>query len=194
MMENVVKEFFDGKASNWDKLENKTQTWLNDFIIQHVPLRPHINVLDLGCGTGIISEIIYTQTNQLVKAMDLSTNMVKIAKEKHNPDHIEFVVDDFYHADVSKMDMILCFNAYPHFVDISSFVSKAYHVLNDNGLLVILHSLSRKDLLRCHQGLSTEISRNLKHADEEAKPYLNHFDVLETIDNDEMFKLILKKK
>lgn len=193
-MDNQVKNFFDAKASNWDNLEIKTHKCLNDFIINNVPLKQGLKVLDLGCGTGIISEIIYQQTKTKVKAMDVSPNMISLAKQKHHPNHIEFLVDDFYHTTESNMDMILCFNAYPHFVDTLGFVKKAKEVLKDDGILVIIHNLSRDELDKCHQGISSNISRALHSVEEEASLYRESFDLIDLVDDDKMFKLILKKK
>ncbi len=193
-MNKEIKMFFDQMAETWDEREKKTQTWLFDFISEHIPFEKGMKVLDLGCGTGIVSEIIYQLTKQKVVALDLSTSMIEKAKQKHHSDHISFYNEDFYKFAQTGFDMILCYNAYPHFIDVQSFNDKATEVLNDKGYLVIIHSMSRQRLTKHHDGLNGHIARILKPAQEEASQYLNHFNVINTIDDDQKYMILLQKK
>lgn len=193
-MHNELVIFFDKMATSWDRRELKNQLWLSTFINKYLPIKKGMNTLDLGCGTGIISEIVYQITETKVSAMDISSKMIKIAKNKHNPEHIEFFNENFYSTKKSNFDVIVCFNAYPHFTDIKAFKNKSIEVLNDNGYLIVIHSLSRKKLSECHEGLSSNISRELKPINDEIDIYLNEFNVVEKIDNTEMFLMILQKK
>jgi len=90
--------------------------------------------------------------------------------------------------------MIVCFNAYPHFIDVAKFKEQAVKCLNDFGYLVILHNLSREELSDCHKGLSDTISRDLQKINNEVEPYEDDFDIIELIDNNHMFMMLLQKK
>lgn len=193
-MAEAIRAFFNGMAENWDSKEVRDRKWLLDFIREYVPIEEGMKVLDLGCGTGIISSIINELSKSKVVALDVSDEMIEIAKGKHQDEMIEFYSEDFYQTDKFGFDMVLCFNAYPHFVDIVRFKKQVMKVLNSNGYFVVLHSLSREELCECHKGLSQEISRSLKSVEEEAMIYNTEFDIVEMIDNDEMFMMIVKKK
>ncbi len=193
-MENEIRKFFNESAPFWDNKEVKSQPWLSQFINEYLPLKKGMKTLDLGCGTGIISDIIYRTTETKVVAMDLSDKMIEIAKKKYDSKCIEFVVEDFYLTKKSGYDMIVCFNAYPHFVKREFFKEKAKEVLNENGYLAIIHSLSRLGLAKCHKGLTKTIARELNTVDEESNIYSNDFDIIEKIDNDDMFMLLMRKK
>ena len=193
-MSTEVRQFFNKMANEWDQREVKTSLWLTNFVNKYIPLQKGMRVLDLGCGTGIISHIIQGKTNTNVVALDVSENMIEIAKEKHISSNIDFYAENFYQTDHTGFDMIVCFNAYPHFTDVLSFNKKALEVLNEKGYLVVLHSLSREALSICHQGLSKTISRELHPIKEEVKFFEDNFNVLELIDNDEMVLMLLQKK
>lgn len=193
-MSSELVTFFDEMANVWDERESRNQEWLSTFVKKNIPLKKGMKVLDLGCGTGIISEIVYQITKIKVEAIDISSKMIKIAKEKHNPNHINFSNENFYDIERSNFDMIICFNAYPHFTDIDTFKNKTLETLNDHGYLVIIHSLSREKLSKCHSGLSNKISRELKPVEVEIDIYTNEFAVMDKKDNQEMFMMILQKK
>ncbi len=193
-MNTKIKDFFDQQAGTWDEREIKSQTWLYDFIKQHIPLEMGMKVLDLGCGTGIVSEIIYQLTKTKVTALDVSSCMIDKAKQKHHLDHIDFYNEDFYKTDKTGFDMILCYNAYPHFIDVEGFNNKAYKVLNEQGYLVIIHSMSRDRLTQHHERLSEGLARVLRPVKEEVKTYYNNFEVVELIDSDQQYMILLKRK
>ena len=65
-----VKEFFDNIASRWDSLEHHTRADLLPFVAQAVDNGS--KVLDLGCGTGIISGILHDDLHCDVTALDIS--------------------------------------------------------------------------------------------------------------------------
>lgn len=188
---NEIKEFFNMQASTWDKREKHTEEELDLFIRAYVELEDGNKVLDLGCGTGIITNILYNITNCDVDAIDISNEMINIAKNKYNNDKIHFICDDFYNLN-TKYDHIICFNAYPHFLDVLKFKEKIYEILNDDGKLTIIHNLSRHSLDRHHSGIFN-ISRKLPPIIKEAEIYKDKFEILNIIDNDEMILLSMKK-
>ena len=92
---NNVKEFFDSVASSWDKRERKSYDELNSFIKEYVPIKEGMKALDLACGTGIITNILYNITNREIDAVDISSEMIKCAISKNNNPNIHFICDDF---------------------------------------------------------------------------------------------------
>lgn len=189
---NSVKDFFDSVAGNWDKREKKSYSELDSFIRKYVPISEGMKALDLACGTGVITSILYNITKREIDAVDISSEMIKCAISKNNNPDIHFRCDDFMNIN-NKYDIIVCFNAFPHFIDVEAFRNKAYELLNENGYLVIIHNLSRKQLDSHHSFLSSDISRSLKPINEEALVFKGFFNTEEIIDNDEMILLSLRK-
>lgn len=193
-MSKPITQFFNGLANGWDQKEPHSQNEIFDFINEHAGLKRGMRVLDLGCGTGIISEPIYKITGKKVTAIDVSDKMIAVAKATRDPIATDFFVEDFYNFEHEPFDAIVCFNAFPHFSDIPGFVNKAYSLLKEGGTLSILHNMSRSALNKHHEGIPSEISRDLNSARDEARAFNAEFYLDYVVDDDKMFALRFKRK
>ena len=74
-------------------------------------LRHHLSfhrVLDLGCGTGTMAEQLIQSHEQYV-GIDLSESMIAIAQERHEKEHVQFLVGDMCTcAYPPNLDAVLC--------------------------------------------------------------------------------------
>ena len=61
-MRNDVKDFFEAIAPSW----NNKKDDLNKIeeILKEVNIKVYEDILDLGCGKGIITPLIYKYTNK----------------------------------------------------------------------------------------------------------------------------------
>lgn len=191
---NEIKEFFNKLAPSWNECEKWTQKMIFEFISRNLPLKKGDRVLDIGCGTGIIDEALYEMTETQITAIDISSEMIKIAKETHDNEHIYFCEQDFYGYDGKNFDALVCFNAYPHFTDIKAFVNKAAEVLKTGGICAIIHNLSREALTKCHESKARSVSRAILPAEKEAEFFKDKFVVKNLSDDDEKYLIILEKK
>lgn len=190
---NEIKEFFDRLADGWNAAEKRSQKEIADFIETYAGLGNGMKTLDVGCGTGIISEALFNITNVPVTAIDLSPNMIRIAKETHDGKNINFLTEDFYTFGGETFDAIVCFNAYPHFIDSEKFAEKAAELLNSGGLLVVLHNMSRTKLTKHHDGAAKKVSRNLLPVEKEAETMKKYFVADRLIDDDNVYLMRLRK-
>lgn len=181
---NEIKEFFDGLADGWNAAEKHSGKEIADFIKTYAGLSKGMKTLDVGCGTGIISDALFDITGVPVTAIDLSPNMIRIAKETHRGSDIRFLAEDFYSYRGETFDAIVCFNAYPHFLDAEKFAERAAELLTSGGLLVVLHNMSRTKLTKHHDGAAKKVSRNLLPVEKEAEKMKNYFTVDRLIDDD----------
>ena len=117
-MNESIKQFFDNLAVTYTHDDSK----LIDELLDSLFLTNSHRVLDLGCGKGIISEKLAIRSHGEVVALDLSNEMLKYAKEKIDDPRVKFVNADFYEYHDDKFDAIICFDAYPHFMDVEGFV------------------------------------------------------------------------
>jgi len=106
------------------------------------------SVLEIGCGTG--SNLIILSKKYEVTGLDISRQMLKIAKKKIPSG--KFHLHDIRNFDLKKkFDVILCLydtiNHLTHFNDWKKVFKRAYVHLNDNGLFIFdINSLYK---LRC---------------------------------------------
>ena len=187
-MDNPVKEFFDRLAPNWDKGSEDSFPHIWE-LLSRLSVKPGSKVLDLACGTGIISAPLHELFGAEVTGLDISTEMIRIAKEKHqDKEGVRFVAGDFYSESFSEpFDWVVCHNAYPHFIDREAFIERLYDVLKEGGEFVVFHSLGRARLARHHDGLGPTISRDLEPVEAEAKAFQRRFTILEADESDTHF-------
>ena len=190
---NEIEKFFDEKSAIWDKREIKSNEYFKEFV-NKLMLKEGMRVIDLGCGTGIITTLINEVTKSFVLGMDLSSSMIELATKKNNNPEISFIHEDFYKSNYKDFDAIVCHNAYPHFMDKELFKNRALSTIKKDGLLILCHSISKDEVNSRHKSINLEISTPLKPVMEEASIYLDSFNIVMAIDDDENYILILKKK
>ena len=75
-----TKDFFNAVAETWDSHEPCTREQIQSFLFS-CGLESKKKTLDLGCGTGVISDILL-EAGCAVTALDLSEKMIEAAKKK----------------------------------------------------------------------------------------------------------------
>lgn len=189
---NEIENFFDRIAEVYGINSKKDYELIKSLLLE-IGIKKGDKVLDLGCGKGVISHMLYELSEKKIIAMDISTNMIEIAKSMNIPtDEVEFIKDDFYKTTMKGFDKVVLFDCYPHFIDRQAFKLKMKEVLNDNGYFAIIHDLSRDALTNCHKGL-IQISRDLENVDEESQFYSDEFEVVKKKEDDKSYLLLFKK-
>ena len=189
-MNEKIRDFFDQVAMTYQHDDSKLIAELLDSLYVSKCHR----VLDLGCGKGIISQKLVDLNQGEVVGLDISHEMLKYAEEKINDSRVKFVNADFYQYTDEPFDAIICFDAYPHFMDVDGFVDKANELLKEDGLLAIIHDCGRGELNTHHKQHAMGVSRQLQSPNDEAKPFLKYFKPIELSETDQYYKLILIKK
>lgn len=97
-------------------------------VLKRIPVKDIKNVLELGCGTGTYSAIA-SEYFESVSAVDLSEDMIKLARLKNNRSNISYTVNDLCKVDFSeKYELIFSlFHVFSYLTSIDS-LSKAIEV------------------------------------------------------------------
>ena len=190
---NIVEEFFDKHAENWDSYAQKNVQELND-LLKDVAIKKGDKVLDLACGTGVITNLLYNKTQTDLYAIDISKKMIEIAKKKNNQPNIHFQAIDFLNYKEIDFDAIILFDAYPHFLDVIKFKNQVSKALKSGGILYIIHDCGRDELNNHHMTFAKDVSRLLLPPIEEAKQYRDNFDVIKAFENNKTYQIYLRKK
>lgn len=179
-MSNEVRDFFDSLASRWDDMSEDTLPHIRS-LLDRVSFRPGSRILDLACGTGIISGLLHDVYGGEVLGLDISPKMIEIARKKYEgKEGVAFEVGDFIDtAFKGPFDYIVCHNAFPHFVEVDLFVERIRDCLAEGGEFVVFHSLGRERLKAHHSGVGPKISRDLEPVDIEAKRFARLLTVTE---------------
>ena len=195
MTNEIVEKYFDNLARDWDSFQECPED-VKRALLEKSGISRGARVLDVGCGTGAITAVLHGLTGEKVKGVDLSGEMIKVARQKFaDKDWAEFEHVDFLDMDEDAVfDFVVIYNAYPHFLDVNAFCHKAHSLLREGGRLVIVHSLARECLNSHHKQHADHVSRPLGSPAEEAKFFSKYFNVQIAEEDEKHYLLVLKKK
>lgn len=139
--QNKAEKFWDRSASSYDKEEeNDKKTY--KLIIEKTKrfLKSTDSVLDLGCGTGLVSNKI-SKVVKNIDAIDFSSKMVEIAKDKAlklNYKNINYIHTTVFNSQLktSSYDVILCFYTFHLLENAQETLNRIKKLLKPNGILI----------------------------------------------------------
>ncbi|MCR5491093.1 MAG: class I SAM-dependent methyltransferase [Bacilli bacterium] len=194
MPENQIEKYFSSIAPNWDAMEDIPPERI-EKLLDKLTIREGEHILDVACGTGIITGRLADRSKAKVLGVDICGRMVEIARRKYegNP-RVEFMVADFVASDFKEeYDLVVIYNAFPHFMDVKALEGALSRALRKGGRFAILHSMSREALDDHHEFLPEGVSRCLESAEIEARPFTDCFHILESSESENHFCIIGKK-
>ena len=140
----LSKAAFDAQAKTYDKgMEGDHARQLYRIVADKVTQAcsnihmPHI--LDLGCGTGALAEIIQSEIpNCSIVGIDLSPRMVEQARTRLD-ERVEITTGDAEHLPFpdSSFDVVYCNDSFHHYPDPALAAFQAWRVLRAGGTFVI---------------------------------------------------------
>tara|TARA_B110001454_G_scaffold215297_1_gene236439 strand:- start:499 stop:1227 length:729 start_codon:yes stop_codon:yes gene_type:complete len=135
----------NGKFKPLHKFNPIRIQYLKENIIEHFKLkhssRPlkKINILDIGCGGGLLSEPM-SRLGANVTAIDASKKNIEVAKfhAKKNNLKISYLCSSPERLNIKKkFDVILNMEIIEHVDDINFFIKKSSNLLKKNGLMFV---------------------------------------------------------
>jgi len=118
----------------------KTGVTFNDFVEQPA-IKSAISsfngktVLDLGCGNGQFSKYCADNGALKVTAVDISMNMIELAKNENKHDNIEYICTPIEDLEIKnqKFDLIISSLMTHYIEDYTKLIEKVVSLLNTNG-------------------------------------------------------------
>ena len=135
----------NGKFKPLHKFNPIRIQYLKENIIEHFKLkhssRPlkKINILDIGCGGGLLSEPM-SRLGANVTAIDASKKNIEVAKfhAKKNNLKINYLCSSPEKLNLNKkFDVVLNMEIVEHVEDLNFFIKKSSNLLKKNGLMFI---------------------------------------------------------
>lgn len=132
-----VQRLFDQYAPYFDRhlkfLEHNSPQIIFEMVKSCVGDKVGLDVLDLGCGTGLGGEKFKNISNRLI-GIDISRQMIEVAKSKNiyteiKLGSIEELLPGFY-----GFDIIIALDSFVYFGELDSIFKKSWAVLNTGGL------------------------------------------------------------
>jgi len=155
--------FFNELAPRWDRECSDPAGTLARLgvLAERLRLRPGQDVLELGCGTGQITGWLADRVRPgRVVAADFAPSMLDQARARGQEANVQ-LLDICREPAGARFDVVLCFNAFPHFRDKAAALRNIAASLKLGGRLLILHLSGRAKLNAFHQGLREPVCHDL---------------------------------
>ena len=187
MEKKEVINFFDNLAEGWDA-EQIPKDAIIEKILDNGGVEPNKDILDIACGTGTLFPFYFKRNVASVVGIDISPEMVKVAKGKFPETEIICGDAEEYHFG-KKFDIIMLYNAFPHFPNPERLVKNLSEHLKENGRFTIAHSMSRAEIQSRHQKRASNVSLELPTAKALAEMLEQYVNVDVIISDDEMYQV-----
>ncbi len=186
MNKQDIISFFDDFAPNWDNMNERSDEVIAQ-ILDNCGICEGTRILDVACGTGVLFPD-YISRKAIVTGIDISSEMVKRAKEKFP--QIKVICGDAEKILFEeKFDVIMIYNAFPHFLSPEKLIENLAKVLKNGGRISIAHGASREEINKCHSGKPSKISIPLPDAEKIKNLIAPFFNVDIVISDDKMYQI-----
>jgi len=186
---NEIIRFFDRCAQNWDE-EMIRNDDIIATILDNAGVKEHMDVLDVACGTGVLFGDYLKRNVSSVTGIDISPEMIKRARRNFPDENIALICDDIETAKIDRsFDVVMVYNAFPHFPDAEALIKKLSQLTKPGGKLSIAHGMSRERIDAHHSGSAKNVSNGLMHADDLAGLLEKYFIVDTVISDSRMYQL-----
>ena len=183
----TVMKFFDDFAPRWDN-EPICDKEILDIILDNAGITDGVNVLDIACGTGVLFPYYLERNVNSITAVDLSPEMVKVAKSKFP--QVNIICGDAEEISFNTtFDCIMIYNAFPHFPEPIKVIENLAEYIKDDGRICIAHGMSKQELDEIHTKSAGKVSNVLPECNELAQMLTPYFNVDIIISNDKMYQV-----
>tara|TARA_R110002072_G_scaffold14582_9_gene60254 strand:- start:66931 stop:67644 length:714 start_codon:yes stop_codon:yes gene_type:complete len=135
-------EKFSSRSEHWWDLDGEFKT-LHDinparlnFITRHISLK-NLQVIDIGCGGGILAEAM-TKQGAIVTGLDASKENIEIASQHATNERLEInyivsTAESFAEDHTDNFDVITCMELLEHVPDPASIIQAANKMVKPGG-------------------------------------------------------------
>jgi len=134
-------DYFKNKSKSWDMNSKRVQNAksIAELIVNNIELKPEMEVMDLGAGTGLLSYFVAPYVSKIV-AVDNSPSMLEefMSKFLEFDAKTEVIEADIATQDIQReFDGIISSMTIHHIKDIQALFFKLYNMLNKGGFIAL---------------------------------------------------------
>lgn len=158
------QKYFDSIGDNWDKDLTAEDLERLSHIIDKFNITEGLNVCDLGCGTGVLFDILRRHVGEqgFIAGIDFAPKVARKAHQNfpfHNIGVVEADACCLPFAD-GAFDLVVSFAAFAHFSHKDETIHEANRILRRGGRFVIIHLAGREELAREHHQVGGPIDQD----------------------------------
>ena len=187
MNKEEIIAYFDRAAKRWDA-HMVTDERKIEAILDAAGICPGATVLDVACGTGVLFPYYLRRDVARVIGVDVSSEMVRIAKGKTTDPRVEVLCGDMETLPVRRLcDCCVIYNAFPHFRDPERLIRRLAQWVKPGGRIAVAHGMSLEALRRHHAGRAEHVSRDMMETAELAELLAPWFHVEQMVSDEEKY-------
>lgn len=140
--EGMSKRHFDSQAKDYDRKETMYYSKFPKIscrdVVKKLESYSYEKLLDIGCGTGFLIELLKNQNKAEYCGLDISSEMIKIAKSKFD-DSVQLLegsADKLPYPD-NTFDVACCIQSFHHYPYPEKAMCEVYRVLKKGGLYIL---------------------------------------------------------
>lgn len=188
MEQQKIIDFFNKASATWDSIAFDNTEKINK-ILDYSDFYGNPTVLDIACGTGVLTHFLLERGASHITGIDISPEMIRLAKAKfmqyNNVEFINISAEDICFN--QRFDRIIIFDAFPHFCNRQKVIEVMAEHLEADGRLTIAHSMGRAQLDELHKKTAGQVSDKMVSAKELAELLSPHFCVDTSVDDEDIF-------
>jgi demethylmenaquinone methyltransferase/2-methoxy-6-polyprenyl-1,4-benzoquinol methylase len=143
-------------------------------LIESVEVRDGLTILEPGCGTGRLTEVLadVAGPSGFVLALDISPRMVeatlKRMRKRRNVRVICASAEEFP-FNRSFFDAVICHNVFPHFDDKAATVKKLADSMKTSGKFIVIHFMNSAGINELHRKSDPAVLNDMMPSEREMK-------------------------
>lgn len=173
MSHDAHQNHYDQLASEWDLRFTAEDLEFLTFKVDQFGIRKGMNILDLGCGTGILFDIIRRRVGEkgTVTGVDFSLQMALRAYRNFPFDNVNVVDGDVTRLPLrtDTFDMAVSFWSFPNFSDKPKAIKEIHRCLKNGSRFYVIQLLSSKETSERHRELGGVIEKDEFPSEDEMK-------------------------
>jgi ubiquinone/menaquinone biosynthesis C-methylase UbiE len=159
------RQAFDGLAPRWDSLKPDEAVAAGvERGLQLLERLSGSDVVDLGCGTGRLEGILLPRLGGgTIVAVDFSPAMLARASGRCDDPRVTWLCSDVLETGLASgsADVVLCFDAFPHFQDGGAVLCEVARWLRPGGVFLLWHDVGREQLAGVHRRAGPAVENDL---------------------------------
>jgi 2-polyprenyl-3-methyl-5-hydroxy-6-metoxy-1,4-benzoquinol methylase len=143
MNDNDQRRDFDKNAANWDDNAGRVKMANNiaNAILDAVRLRPDMEILDFGCGTGLLTLRLQPLVRS-IHGVDSSSGMLEVLESKIQAQHLSNITTQYLDVETGgeltgTYDLVVSSMTLHHVLDIKPLLAQFYRVTRAEGRLCL---------------------------------------------------------
>lgn len=164
---------FDAAAADWEEKPQRVALArrVAEAIQQAIPLADTMQILEYGCGTGMISRALSPQVKKIT-AVDTSPRMLEVLRQKAGEEKIENIetrVHDLTRKPLpnNEFDLVISSMTLHHIPDIDALLQRFFATLKPGGYLAVADLVTEDGSFHednsgvAHHGIDPEAVRTM---------------------------------